>query len=823
MNKSELIRKTAKIAGAPEADASLFFEIFIRSAADILNPGDIIQIKDLGFLHYKIAKANVQDRIKNLKAVFPGSGWIDLIIYSESIEKIPGEPIYFVVPAKYELDFAEIDAPFSLSVNKPVIQQVQKKEAYFIPQSYNELVRLLESKAARLIVNAKVIKNENKENEVFIPGTALAEEQTMTFEKPESEPQSEEKNLPEPEKDVITPETAEEPKVEYAPEKKKEEEQLDLKEELPQSTLEEEKLERPAFDEYKKEAIPHVGGEDEERIKDQEQKIEQVSAEELKNEQPAAETGEAQTETTPKDEKGKEETSPSDEREIDKLLSKGSFGANIPWKFDEINIIEPGKRERSQEENAEEEFAEDKNEDQGKELTAVESGEEKTEETATAESIADEKNAGQGEPEKTESVHPEIFDENLTIGAEQEKLSPGDNIGTSEEEKPAGETGMEAESTAEFQNSGELLEPEQMIDETGKEAESQVHVHEQETPGDKRDFSDTEFNEGMIQPEDNYIEPVEKNIEPGPEISGEIKETSEEPEEDKDYETIKPVKLKYNWKEGYLKESEEPPIQEKFEQEEKEEEPEIPDEEGYIEIKPGASKEKIDFLADSDAEDDQDLMHEKIISEEDHAQKDLKEYISKIEEFDKQTSHKRRNTTILAVIVFLLFVGIGVFLYYQYIFKKNDPAPVKSMTVVVKNVKTIERDFEIPVTYPYSKNENKAALFTQPIDSSIIAASQVTSKTITPVQTSETKTAVNLPEPAKLENLGDYIFRQGNDYIVQISSFETQTRAEAQVSNLKKANYDAYVRTDKRTDGKIYYAVMIRGFKSYDQAKTFLK
>ncbi|MGE5845333.1 MAG: hypothetical protein ACM34O_01325, partial [Ignavibacteria bacterium] len=62
MNKSELIRKTAKIAGAPEADASMFFEIFIRTAADILNPRDIIQIKDLGFLHYKTAKANAQDR-----------------------------------------------------------------------------------------------------------------------------------------------------------------------------------------------------------------------------------------------------------------------------------------------------------------------------------------------------------------------------------------------------------------------------------------------------------------------------------------------------------------------------------------------------------------------------------------------------------------------------------------------------------------------------------------------------------------------------------------------------------------------------------------
>jgi cell division septation protein DedD len=145
------------------------------------------------------------------------------------------------------------------------------------------------------------------------------------------------------------------------------------------------------------------------------------------------------------------------------------------------------------------------------------------------------------------------------------------------------------------------------------------------------------------------------------------------------------------------------------------------------------------------------------------------------------------------------------------------------MTVVVKNVKTIEREFEIPVTYPYSKNENKAALFTQPIDSSIIAASLAASKSFTPSQTNETKSAVNPPEPAKLENLGDYIYRLGNDYIVQIASFNTQTRADAQVTSLKKANYDAYVDIVNRADGTVYYRVMIRGFKSYDQAKTFLK
>ncbi|HVO73219.1 MAG TPA: hypothetical protein VMT35_04290, partial [Ignavibacteriaceae bacterium] len=344
MNKSELIRKTAKLAGAPEADASLFFEIFIRSAADILNPGDVVQIKDLGFLHYKIAKADGKEVLKNLKTVFPGSGWVDLIIFSESSEKIPADPQFFVVPAKYELDFAEIDAPFSLSFNKPVIQHVQKREAYFIPQSYGELVRLLESKAARLLVNAKVIKNENKENEVFISGAAAVDEQAMTFVKPG------ENKIKEPEKEIISAEIpeekinkSEEPEVKHSPEEKEEEGKIKFaqealnrenkKEITPSGEIPDEKsdqpeqeLEKPAFGEIKveKKTEPETG-KTEEEMWVQESKTDIVPGEEFKDEQPETKTEEAKTGIIPEETK-KEEKS-SKEREIDKLLSKGSFGA----------------------------------------------------------------------------------------------------------------------------------------------------------------------------------------------------------------------------------------------------------------------------------------------------------------------------------------------------------------------------------------------------------------------------------------------------------------------------------------------------------------
>ncbi|HVO74123.1 MAG TPA: SPOR domain-containing protein, partial [Ignavibacteriaceae bacterium] len=481
--------------------------------------------------------------------------------------------------------------------------------------------------------------------------------------------------------------------------------------------------------------------------------------------------------------------------------------------FDEISIIEPGKKDEPEEENAEEQSPEEEDNPKEKEeetLAGVEPAEEKTEEKESAESAPAEETVEQAPAETSEIVHPEIIDENLNLQAPREvSVPPEDKVVTPEEEKPAEET----EYKSEFKDS-EFAEQQQLSDETAPGTKPEASVHE-EAPEDKRDFSDAE---GLVSSGDTSINREEKNIE---EAGAEPKETAEKPAEDQGYEVIKPVKLKYDWKEGYLKESEESPVPDEHEEEENMEQ-EMPDDEGYIEIKPDASKEKIDFLADNEEEEQQVVKEEAAIPAEDQAQKDLKEYISKIEEIDKQTSHKRRNTTILAVIIFLLFVGIGVFLYYQYIFKKNNPAPVKSMTVVVKNAKTINRDFEIPVTYPYNKNENKGALYTQPIDSSIIAASQPPSNKVTTPPGSKTQNTVVQQEPPKLESMGGYIFKQGDDYIVQVSSFETQTRAETQAESWKKAHYDAFVRLDKRPN-KTYYCVMIRGFKSYDEAKHFLK
>jgi len=847
MNKSELIRKTALIAGAPETEASLFFEIFIRSAADILNPGDIIQIKDLGFLHYKIAKANGESSIRDAKSIFPGSGWIDLIVYSESSEKInTKDPLYFIVPAKYEHDFAEIDAPFSLSFNKPVIHLFQKRDAYFIPQSYNELIRLLESKAARLLVNAKVIKNENKENEVFVPGAAAVDEQQMSFQQTDTAVLPGEKtDISEREK-LLTPEAEKEfnELTEALEQTFKEDKKGEI---IPSAETIEEKFNEvkeelaDTFTEDKKEEVvpPETKHIDEQLSDLHEHKAEDISGEE-KDQIPVSETGGPETLPSPEEETKKEVKAepPAEEKDIDKLLSKASFGANIPWKFDEISIIEPGRREEPVEESTEESLGEDETgaqetqeesveaqENEPETITGAGSVEGKIEEPETKDSAAPEDIVQKSETAQEEITSPKIFDESLSLSKDEYPLS--DKIETPEEEQPFHDFEPKIEPGLETMDSGELQEIEPpLIQPEEENIEPEPPVHEEEFGQDEKikDFTDAEFNEGIGQAE-TFTNIDETINEPKSEYGTETPESSAEPSEDKDYEVIKPVKLKYDWKEGFLKDAEEPPVPEEFKEEEKKDEAETADEEGYIEIKPGVSKEKIDFLADSE-EEEQEVKTEEPVPEEDRAQKDLKEYISKIEEIDKETSNKRKSITILTLIIFLLFVGVGVFLYYEYIFKKNKGAG-KTVTVVVKNPKTIERDFAIPVTYPYSKNENKDNLYTQPIDSSIIAVSLAGLTGAPKVEAPKTESGTTQPSTTvpstKLENLGDYIYRLGNDYIVQIASFNTETRANAQVASLKKANYDAYVDMVSRSDGSVYYRVMIRGFKSYEQAKSFLK
>jgi cell division septation protein DedD len=67
------------------------------------------------------------------------------------------------------------------------------------------------------------------------------------------------------------------------------------------------------------------------------------------------------------------------------------------------------------------------------------------------------------------------------------------------------------------------------------------------------------------------------------------------------------------------------------------------------------------------------------------------------------------------------------------------------------------------------------------------------------------------------------VFQRGEEFLVQVSSWKSKVKAESEHAKFRDAGYAAeLVEYHSRELGK-YHRVMIGGFKSYDEAKEFLK
>jgi cell division septation protein DedD len=78
---------------------------------------------------------------------------------------------------------------------------------------------------------------------------------------------------------------------------------------------------------------------------------------------------------------------------------------------------------------------------------------------------------------------------------------------------------------------------------------------------------------------------------------------------------------------------------------------------------------------------------------------------------------------------------------------------------------------------------------------------------------------------AKVEEIriSNLIFRRGNEYNVQVSSWRSAIKADAEVKRLKAKGYNAFVvQAYLPSKGGTWHRVRIGGFKSEEQARNFL-
>lgn len=144
----------------------------------------------------------------------------------------------------------------------------------------------------------------------------------------------------------------------------------------------------------------------------------------------------------------------------------------------------------------------------------------------------------------------------------------------------------------------------------------------------------------------------------------------------------------------------------------------------------------------------------------------------------------------------------------------NKTANIKQQT------KVIDRNYDVPVTYPYdsSKEKKQAGVIKDtPITKNKEIAENPAGKTV-----NETKSNVSeIWEPINAERIQNYIYKYPEGIVVQVSSWKSKTIAISEVNKYLKAGYTAFAEKAEITGMGLYYRVRVGYFNSLDEAKKF--
>ena len=154
----------------------------------------------------------------------------------------------------------------------------------------------------------------------------------------------------------------------------------------------------------------------------------------------------------------------------------------------------------------------------------------------------------------------------------------------------------------------------------------------------------------------------------------------------------------------------------------------------------------------------------------------------------------------------------------------------------VSTPEIINRNYDIPVSYPYSKNHREKNLAFEGIDSSLVVVNKTgnekqkipggsqseANKTTSSNKIEKNKSSL-FKKAVPAIRVDDNIYKSGNNYIVQVSSWKTKSIAIEQAEKFKKRGYTPYIEKTLIPGRGQWYRVRIGNFKTLGLAKKFSK
>jgi cell division septation protein DedD/nucleoid DNA-binding protein len=216
--------------------------------------------------------------------------------------------------------------------------------------------------------------------------------------------------------------------------------------------------------------------------------------------------------------------------------------------------------------------------------------------------------------------------------------------------------------------------------------------------------------------------------------------------------------------------------------------------------------------------------------------------LEKSPELDAEYFEPAKKRNLIPFIVFpLLVIGLSIALYwYLEFYKKSElmPKPIQ-ISLKTDNAKIVQRNFDIPVTYPYLPKVKETTISetitpknevqnVTPEKNEIIKNEQVkleekkVEKEIPKQMVTETKEPVKqvIPTGTPL-NVGNNIYKYGNYFVVQVAAFRSSSISENEAGKYRNKGYNAFVEVVEIPDRGTWYRVRVGNFSTKDEAQIF--
>lgn len=450
----------------------------------------------------------------------------------------------------------------------------------------------------------------------------------------------------------------------------------------------------------------------------------------------------------------------------------------------------------------------------------LETGEVKKEETLRIQHVAwdfgadlskeiEEETISDFQENKKAEPQPNLIDEKNESAEEEEIIIPEEVESTVEE--------IISEELPNISEQIQITDELKVVSQTQPETESEPLVEE------------------TIQGNTNSIETVEEELK----ISFEKKESTEEilsetPQSEKvefEYESEK--ETDENKSSKFFEEIKPEEIREEEEQFEEVESP-LPE----TDVDNPSSKEKINDKFEVVNEPQGKTIVEELPSLSVDENKDAKTEFGEDKELKKIReelySYQPKKSKVPFLIVLVGSVVIIGMLYFYITQIKNVTTKKSEQKLVLKtdNASIVERDFSVPVSYPYPKKETEEINSVAPIDSEKMEINFVEKPTepkelVTKKETETTKTEQTVKNNSSqlpvvnYERVAPNIFRYKDYYVVQVAAFRSNSIAENEAAKFRNKGFNAFVEKAEIQGMGTWFRVRIGNFKTLNEAQSF--